>query len=104
MQTVCAVIKECISEKRTNQAYVLLEGMCNHKKLANEDDQMEVRYMDEFFALEELVAKIGAVISLGYEFHDEMNLELVVDPAVDEARKAALAAKEREKREKAKAA
>ena len=104
MQTVCAAIKECISEKRTNQAYVLLEGMCNHKKLANEDDQMEVRYMDEFFALEELVAKIGAVISLGYEFHDEMNLELVVDPAVDEARKAALAAKEREKREKAKAA
>lgn len=103
MQTVCAVIKECIAEKRTNQAYVLLEGMCNHKKLANEDDQMEVRYMDEFFALEELVAKVGAVISLGYEFQTELVAEVKVDPKQDEERKAALAAKERAKREKAKA-
>jgi hypothetical protein len=40
MPTVCAVIKECVQQKRTNQTYVLLEGMCNMKKLANEDDQL----------------------------------------------------------------
>lgn len=104
MESVCAILKECISEQRTNQDHVLLEGMCNHKLLAAEDDQMEVRYMDEFFALEEDVAKVGAVINLGYEYQKELIEEVKVDPKQDEERKAALAAKERERREKLKAA
>jgi hypothetical protein len=104
MESVCAILKECISEQRTNQDHVLLEGMCNHKLLAGEDDQMQVRYMDEFFALEELVAKVGAVINLGYDIEKELIEEVKVDPKQDEERKAALAAKERERRDKAKAA
>lgn len=35
---VCQILKQTISEKRTNQKFVLLEGLCNSSKLQNIDD------------------------------------------------------------------
>jgi len=46
---VCQLLKKTISEKRTNQKFVLLEGLCNSQKLSNVDDQLELRFMDELF-------------------------------------------------------
>jgi hypothetical protein len=59
--------------------------------------------MDEFFALEDLVYLVGGVITLGYEHQKEIVDEVKVDPEEDEARKAKLAAKEKARRDKAKA-
>ena len=68
--------------------------MSDHKLLENEDDRMQARYMDRFFALEDKIAKVCSVISLCQEFQDEMIPEVKVDPAEEEARLAALAAKQ----------
>ena len=58
------LLKETIASKRTNQGYVLLEGMCNNPKLSNEEDQMELRLMDEFIDIEKNLGSIKAVIGL----------------------------------------
>ena len=42
----------------------MLEGLCNSSKLVNPDDQMEIRFMDEFFAIEAVIGDVTAVISL----------------------------------------
>jgi hypothetical protein len=43
--------------------------MCNSTKLANEDDKLEVRFMDELFNIEQFVGEVAAIISL--QFHSE---------------------------------
>lgn len=37
---VMELLKETINEKRTNQKFVLLEGLCNKQKLASVEDQL----------------------------------------------------------------
>jgi len=59
---VMELLKETITEKRTNQKFVLLEGLCNKSKLANIDDQLQLRYMDEFFNIELIIGEVAAVI------------------------------------------
>lgn len=61
------LLKETITEKRTNQKFVLLEGLCNSKKLANVDDQLQLRYMDEFFNIELIIGEVAAVIGFQYD-------------------------------------
>ena len=41
------MIAEHVTQKRTDQQYVLIEGLCNANKLESEDDKLEVRLMDE---------------------------------------------------------
>lgn len=55
-----------IGEKRTNQKFILIEGLCNGQKLANEDDQLTLRYMDELFLVEKSLGEVTAVVSLTY--------------------------------------
>jgi hypothetical protein len=43
---------------------VLIEGLCNSLKLQSEDDQMEIRLMDEFFCIESIIGEVAAVIGL----------------------------------------
>ena len=78
-QVVMDLLKETIASKRTNQGYVLLEGMCNNPKLSNEEDQMELRLMDEFIDIEKNLGSIKAVIGLQFAYEaeavDEANLE-----------------------------
>lgn len=78
-QTVMDLLKDTIASKRTNQGYVLLEGMCNNPKLMNEQDQMELRLMDEFIDIEKNLGCIKAIIGLQFAYEaeavDEANLE-----------------------------
>jgi len=49
MKLVIKMIQATVAEKRTNQSFILLEGLCNNNKLENEEDKLSLRYMDELF-------------------------------------------------------
>lgn len=42
-------MRQTVQEKRSNERYVILEGLCNSSKLANPEDKFELRLMDEYF-------------------------------------------------------
>lgn len=58
------IINKTVSEKRTNQKFVILEGLCNSNNLAAEDDKMVFRFMDELFAIEHVIGEVKGIISL----------------------------------------
>jgi hypothetical protein len=62
-------LKETIIEKTTNQKFVLVEGLCNCEKLQDEDDKLELRFMDEFFSIEAILGEVKAII--GLQFNEE---------------------------------
>jgi hypothetical protein len=95
LSIVTALIKKTICERLTNQKFVLVEGLCNNGKLGNEDDQMELRLMDEYFSLEQNVFQVGAVFSLLYEFEKEIPEEHKEDAEVKTQRLKELAEKEK---------
>jgi len=66
---VVELIKETIKEKRTNQKFILIEGFCNSGKLLNENDRLELRFMDELFCIEKNIGDVVAII--GLQFHIE---------------------------------
>lgn len=66
-EPVKRLIADTIAEVRTNQKFVILEGLCNSMKLSNPDDQMEIRFMDELFGIEGFIGEVVAVLSLQYE-------------------------------------
>lgn len=68
---VLDLMRSTIQDKRTNQKYVLLEGFCNTGKLANEEDKLEVRLMDEFFAIEKHLGEVKAVVALQFTAENE---------------------------------
>jgi len=61
---VIQLVQQKIAESRTNQKFVLLEGLCNSNKLSNANSQLELRFMDEFFSIEKNIGEVSAVISL----------------------------------------
>jgi len=67
MELVIKLIQATIAEKRTNQQFILLEGLCNNRKLTDEDDKLSLRYMDELFQIERHIGEVSSVISLQYE-------------------------------------
>lgn len=69
------LLKETISSKRTNQKFVLLEGLCNSQKLSAADDQLELRFMDEVFGIEATLGEVKAVIGLQYTQEHELEDE-----------------------------
>tara|TARA_B110000285_G_C14898435_1_gene502009 strand:+ start:141 stop:332 length:192 start_codon:yes stop_codon:yes gene_type:complete len=60
------LLKETVAAKRTNQKFVLLEGLCNSQKLSQVDDQLELRFMDELFSIETILGEVKAVVGLQY--------------------------------------
>ena len=57
---------------------MLLEGLCNTSKLTDEDDQLELRNMDELLAIEKSVGEIAGAIGLQFAYENEtVNLEEV---------------------------
>ena len=60
-------MRATIQEKRTNQKCVLLEGFCKASKFAKDEDKLELRLMDEFFAIEKHIGDIKAILSLQYQ-------------------------------------
>lgn len=69
------LINKTISEKRTNEKFVILEGLCNSKTLANIDDQMEFRFMDEFFAIQQYIGDVKGIISFQSEAEPHIERE-----------------------------
>jgi len=69
LHLVVELIKETIKDKRTNQKFILIEGFCNSGKLLNEDDRLELRFMDELFCIEKHIGDVVAII--GLQFHIE---------------------------------
>ena len=57
--------------KRTDQQYVMIEGLCNSSKLQSEDDKMEMRLMDEFINVETHIGEVAAVIGLQFTLEAE---------------------------------
>lgn len=55
---VMELLKETIAKLSTNQKYVIIEGMCNTNKLFEENDKLELRFMDEFFEIEKNIGDI----------------------------------------------
>jgi hypothetical protein len=60
------LVQHTIAERRTNQRFILLEGLCNNAKMENEMDKLSFRYMDEIFAIERSLGEIASVIGLQY--------------------------------------
>lgn len=44
----------------------MLEGFCNSCKLADEEDKLEVRYMDELFQIEKHIGSVKAILGLQF--------------------------------------
>lgn len=85
MKLIIEKIKEC----RTDQKFILLEGICNSGRLAEAENRLELRFMDEFFAIEQNIGEVAAVISLtkeedSTEFDKEKEVEEPVEEEVKE--------------------
>ena len=72
LHNVMLLLKETVSQKKTNQKFVLLEGLCNSQKLSDQDDQLELRFMDELFCIEAVLGEVKAVIELKFELEEEI--------------------------------
>jgi len=64
---VIRLVLQKIAESRTDQRFILLEGLCNSGKLENPENRLELRFMDEFFAIEQNIGEVSAVINLTSE-------------------------------------
>lgn len=75
-------------EKKTSQQFVLLEGLCNQKKLEHESDRLVVRSMDELFSIEKGLGQIAGCINLTYRLDEPnfvcKNWEVFEEPVVVE--------------------
>jgi len=93
LPTVMSLLKDTINEKRTNQKFVLLEGLCNAQKLSDVDDQMQLRFMDELFNIEHIIGEVAAVIAMQYHHdplyigEDEIEYEKFPEPVQVEEKK-----------------
>lgn len=61
------LILQKIGETRTSQRFILLEGFCNSNKLESEEQRLQLRFMDEFFAIEKNIGEVVGVIGLQNE-------------------------------------
>jgi len=53
---VMDLVSHTIAENRTNQKFIILEGVCNSNKLTNDSDKLELRLQDE---LNNIEANVG---------------------------------------------
>lgn len=61
---VMELLKETIATKRTDQTFVLIEGLFNAPKLDDPDVALENRLMDEFQAVERELGEVAAIVGL----------------------------------------
>lgn len=64
---VIDLINCTISQKRTSQEYILLEGLCNNTKMEHEEDRLQNRNMDELFTISMCIGEIAGFASLVYK-------------------------------------
>ena len=89
---VMDMIRSTITEKRTNQRFVILEGLCNSHKLQQEEEKLELRNMDELWQIEKHIGDIKAIIGLQFAFEpDSIDAKDVEYEEFDEAENADVA-------------
>lgn len=88
---VMQLVQQKIAAYRTNQKFILLEGFCNSSKLQSETQRLQLRFMDEFFAIERNIGEVVGVIGLQnekqqttFEITDEMYEEPVEEETKEE--------------------
>ena len=64
---VMELIQNTIAANRTNQKFILLEGLVNSNKLESPEERLELRFMDEFFAIEKNIGEVFSVVSLQFK-------------------------------------
>jgi adenylate kinase family enzyme len=90
---ILKLIKKTINETLTNEKYILLEGLCNSNKLANEHDILELRPMNELIEVEREIGEVVAVASLKFSQEkegleeDEVDYEEFPEPPQEEVKK-----------------
>ena len=81
------LVQQKIAESRTNQSFILLEGFCNSKKLENHESKMQMRTMDEFFAIQRCIGEVCGVISLQNEAEPTdwtLSADMIQEPVKEE--------------------
>lgn len=68
---VMEMLRSTITEKRTNQRFVILEGLCNAHKLQQDEEKLELRNMDELWQIEKHIGEIKAIIGLQFAFEPD---------------------------------
>ncbi len=59
LDLVMQLLVHHVSLHRTpGQRYILIEGLCNASRLMHSDDKMELRLMDEVFAIERFIGEV----------------------------------------------
>lgn len=66
-QLVTDLVNHTIAENRTNQKFIILEGVCNSNKLACDEDKLELRLQDELNDIDASVGQIQSIIGLQFE-------------------------------------
>ena len=86
---VMQLVQEKIQETRTNQRFILLEGLCNSSKLESRDERLQLRTMDEFFAIQRNIGEVVGVIGLQNEKESqqfEIPDDMIEMPVVEETK------------------
>jgi hypothetical protein len=73
LDIVIELLQMTIAEKRSTEKFIMLEGMCNTGKMANEDEALALRYMDELFKIEKTLGNVDSVISLTFIKEESSN-------------------------------
>ena len=84
------LVKQKIAENRTNQRFILLEGLLNNGKLADENDRLQMRLMDEFFSIMRECGPIAGCIDLRAErelTEFKAPREMIEEPVEEEEKK-----------------
>ena len=61
------LVQKTIAANRTTQKFILLEGLINSNKLESQEERLELRFMDEFFAIEKNIGDVNSVISMQFD-------------------------------------
>lgn len=64
---VMELVQKTIAANRTTQKFILLEGLINSNKLESQEERLELRFMDEFFAIEKNIGEVNSVISMQFD-------------------------------------
>ena len=64
---VMELVQKTIAANRTTQKFILLEGLINSNKLESPEEQLELRFMDEFFSIEKNIGEVNSVISMQFK-------------------------------------
>ena len=84
---VVQLVQQKIAENRTSQRFILLEGFCNSNKLKENEQRLQLRFMDEFFAIERNIGEVVGVIGLQSEQESTMfdvTPDMIEEPKAEE--------------------